>query len=243
MHLNAKDLLIVIPARGGSKGIPRKNIKLLGGRPLVDWSRAAVKSAGLQSARCILSTDDEEVAEVGHMCGFEVPFRRPVEIAADESTMVDVALHALDWSEAQGFNVEIVLMLLPTHPFRLPRQLAAALNVFSDPDVDGVMSVMAIHRSLSTLFYGNNKFEMSPLGERVRTERRQDVRPIYTPSGCFFFARAAALRNQETFYTRNVIGIETDPVASMDLDTPTEWAMAEAIAMAGLTWRGVGPYE
>ena len=243
MHLNAKDLLIVIPARGGSKGIPRKNIKLLGGRPLVDWSRAAVKSAGFHSARCILSTDDEEIAEVGHTCGLDVPFLRPAEIAADESTMVDVALHALDWSVAQGLTIEIVLMLLPTHPFRVPRQLAAALNDFVDPDVDGVMSVMPIHRSLSTLFHGNDKFRMSPLSEPVRTERRQDVRPIYTPSGCFFFARAAALRDQETFYTRNVIGIETDPVASMDLDTPTEWAMAEAIAMAGLTWRGAGPYE
>ena len=243
MNLNSKDLLIVIPARGGSKGVPRKNIKLLGGRPLIDWSRAAVQAAGFQGARCILSTEDKEIAEVGRKCGLDTPFQRPAEIAADESTMVDVALNALDWSVAQGLTIGIVLMLLPTHPFRLPGQLAAALDGFSDPDVDGVMSVMPIHRSLSTLFHGDDKFRMSPLGQPVRAERRQDVRPIYTPSGCFFFARTTALRDQETFYTRNVIGIETDPVASMDLDTPTDWAMAEAIAMAGLTWRGAGPYE
>jgi len=242
LEVAIKNLLIVIPARGGSKGLPRKNIKLLGERPLIDWSRAAVESAGFQSATCILSTDDIEIAKVGLKCGLEVPFRRPTSLATDEATMVDVALHALRWSALQGLSIEIVLLLLPTHPFRQPKQLATALQAFKNPEVDGVMSVMAIHRSMGTLFYADPDFLLTPLGQPVRAERRQDVSPIYTPSGCFFFARADALRAQATFYTRNVMGIETDPIESFDLDTPIDWAMAEAIASKGLTWRGSAPY-
>lgn len=232
------DLFVVIPARGGSKGIPRKNIKMLGGWPLIAWSAESVRAAGLDGARCILSTDDDEIAEVGRRVGMNVPFVRPSEYARDTSTMVDVGMHALEWLESQGQRAGIMLMLLPTHPFRLPPQLRAALDFFSDPAVDGVMSVMTIHRSLSTLFHADERMGLASLGPPVPTERRQDVKPIYTPSGCFFYARFAALREQKTFYTRNVRGVVTDPIASMDLDTPAEWAMAEAVAVAGLTWRG-----
>jgi CMP-N-acetylneuraminic acid synthetase len=232
------DLFIIIPARGGSKGIPRKNIKPLAGWPLLAWSAEAVRMAGLGSARCILSTDDMEIAECGRSHGLEVPFLRPAQYATDISSMVDVASHALQWLVGQGQTALYILMLLPTHPFRAPSQLHAALDVFADPSVDGVMSVMTIHRSLSTLFYADDSMALTPLGAPVPAERRQDVRPIYTPSGCFFYARVAALREQQTFYTRNVRGIVTDPITSMDLDTPMEWSMAEAIAAAGLTWRG-----
>lgn len=232
------DLFIIIPARGGSKGIPRKNIKPLGGWPLLAWSAAAVRAAGLGDARCILSTDDAEIAELGRRHGLEVPFLRPAQYATDTSSMVDVASHALQWLDGQGHTASYVLMLLPTHPFRSPVQLREALDIFRDPAVDGVMSVMPIHRSPGTLFYADSNMHLTPLGEAVQAERRQDVRPLYTPSGCFFYARAAALREQWTFYTCCVRAVVTDPITSFDLDTPMEWSMAEAITAAGLTWRG-----
>jgi CMP-N,N'-diacetyllegionaminic acid synthase len=113
-----KEILIVIPARGGSKGLPRKNARMLGDIPLLGWTAEAVKQSGLSEATCILSTDDEEIADIGRKIGMTVPFIRPSQLARDETTAFDVAIHALDWmTQATGTRPKSIMLLQPTSPF------------------------------------------------------------------------------------------------------------------------------
>jgi CMP-N-acetylneuraminic acid synthetase len=229
-----EDLLIIIPARGGSKGILRKNIRPLAGHPLIEWSFRSIREAGMDSAKCLLSTDDEEIADVGRHIGIDVPFLRSPAAASDTATLPDVAFDVIERLPAQ--RLVYCLMVLPTHPFRLPALMRRAYDRFDDPAVDGVMAVRDIHRSLGTLFYEIDKNSLTPIGTPVAAERRQDVRPIYTPSGCFFYARIDALYEQKTFYTRNVFPIATGHIDSTDLDSEEEWKVADAVARSNLSW-------
>ena len=233
------DLLVIVPARGGSTGIPLKNIRPLGGLPLIGWCVEALKAAGMDQVRRILSTDVEEIAEVGRELGLEVPFLRPARLATGTASLDQVAIHALDWIEANegGKAPEFVLLLLPTQPFRDPKQLRDALELLADPAVEGVMSVYAIYRSLGAMYHGDEEGRVTPVGEPVKAEQRQQVKPMLTPSGCFFYLRSDALRAQETIYPKNVRAVITDDISNVDIDTPTDWAIAEAIHDAGLAWR------
>lgn len=99
--MDASKLLIIIPARGGSKGLPGKNAKILGGHPLLKWTADAISLSGLKNYQCVLSTDDEEIAEIGSGIGLDVPFIRPTELATDTASAVDTANHAIDWYNAK----------------------------------------------------------------------------------------------------------------------------------------------
>ena len=126
-------LLIIIPARGGSKGFPGKNCKQIGGIPILSWSWDAVKLSGLEDPTCILSTDDEEIAKIGRSVGLDVPFLRPKEIASDTSTVEEAALHAMEYLEEQrGFYPDAVMWLQPTQPFRNPQSLKKAFDVLNE---------------------------------------------------------------------------------------------------------------
>ncbi|HJN23553.1 MAG TPA: acylneuraminate cytidylyltransferase family protein [Rhodospirillales bacterium] len=233
------DLLVIVPARGGSTGIPLKNIRPLGGLPLIGWCVEALKAAGMDQVRRILSTDVEEIAEVGRELGLEVPFLRPAGLATAETGLVEVALHAVDWIESNegGRTPGIVLLLLATQPFRDPAQLRDVLDLFANSEIDGVMSVYAIERSTGVLFYGDKTGRVEALGPPVKTEQRHQVKPILTPSGCFFYLRTDALREQETLYPKNVRAVVTEGITNIDIDSPADWALAEAVFDAGLAWR------
>lgn len=232
------DTLVIVPARGGSTGIPRKNIKSLGGIPLIGWCSKALSYAGMDGIRTILSTDDTEIADCGRKIGFDVPFLRPANISTGTANLVDVAIHAIDWL-LENENVkepDIVLILLPTQPFRDPKQLRHALDLFDDPKTEGVMSVYNIHRSPGVMFYIDKYENLTPLGKRVKTEQRQQVKPIFTPSGCFFYLRVNALRSQQTLYPNNVRAVVSTTISNIDIDSPEDWAIAEAVFNAGITW-------
>jgi CMP-N,N'-diacetyllegionaminic acid synthase len=129
-----------VPARGGSKGLPRKNARILGDIPLLGWTAEAVKRSGLSEATCMLSTDDEGSADIGRRVGLKVPFMRPSELAEDETTAGAVALHALDWmAQKTGVLTGFVMLLQPTSPFRPPEFLSQALKILEDPLIDGVI--------------------------------------------------------------------------------------------------------
>ena len=137
-------VLGLIPARGGSKGIPRKNIVPLAGRPLLAWTcEAALASRSL--SRVVLSTDDEEIATLGAACGVEVPFRRPAELATDTATSVEVALHAIDTlADLEGWQADAAVLLQPTSPLRTATHIEEAVALFVAGDVDAVVSVVAV---------------------------------------------------------------------------------------------------
>ena len=238
-----KGLLIVVPARGGSRGLPRKNARSLGGIPLLAWTSEAIRRSGLAEATCVLSTDDDEIAGIGKSVGLDAPFTRPAEFATDAATAESVALHALDWlARERGVRASVVMWLQPTSPFRDPATLRQAMGMMEDPGCRGVLGVKAIKRTLRTLFHADSAMQLTPVDPNAsRVTRRQEVRPMYTPNGALYVVPSATLVTEQTFFAAGCRGIAMDDIASIDIDSPVDWAIAEAIAAAGLTWRGAIP--
>lgn len=241
--MSGAGVLIVIPARGGSKGLPRKNARRLGDLPLLGWTAEAVRASGVNQAVCILSTDDDEIAEIGRSVGLRVPFMRPASLSTDTATAEDVALHALDWLAASGeAQPSAVMLLQPTSPFRQPSALRQAVELLSREAIDGVIGVQPIQRSLRTLFTADSSMNLAPLdaGTGLST-RRQDQKPLYTPNGALYLVATDALRGKHTFFPDRSLGLVMDQIASLDIDDPVDWEIAESIAARGCTWRGRVP--
>ena len=136
-------VLGVVTARGGSKGVPRKNIRLLGGKPLLVWTAEAAKAAR-RLARAILSTDDEEIAAVGRAAGLDVPFLRPAELADDHSPTLAVLQHAVRWLEERGERYDAVCLLQPTNPLRTAVTIDACIARLVDTAADAVVTVLRV---------------------------------------------------------------------------------------------------
>jgi CMP-N,N'-diacetyllegionaminic acid synthase len=230
--LGAPRLLIVVPARGGSKGLPRKNIRLLAGKPLIAWTADAIRNARLENAVAVLSTDDEEIAETGRRCGLDVPFIRPAELATDEASAESVALHALDWAKRHAGVPEAVMLLQPTSPFRPPQAIVEADALLrTHRDSDGVMGVRSIHRTLRTLFRMDAAGRLEALaGDEALRARRQEIEPLYTPNGAMYVVRTAALEGGKGFFPLGCRAMVMDAVASLDVDDEKDWRIAEAVA-------------
>lgn len=144
----ATKILGIIPARGGSKGIPGKNIRLLNGKPLIHYSICAAQQSGLVD-RLILTTDSVEIAQVGKELGAEVPFIRPAELARDDTPMFPVLEHVVKFIEGEGWQADIILLLQPTAPLRQPDQIQAAVQMLTDTKCDSVVSVVQIPQHYS----------------------------------------------------------------------------------------------
>lgn len=238
--MNPRDVLVVIPARGGSKGLPGKNIKPLGGLPLLGWTAEALRQSVLHEARCVLSTDDEAIAETGRACGLEVPFLRPANLANDAASSLDVVLHALDWLVTEHQETPtFVLLLQPTSPFRPPTVIDRAWEMLqADTSLDAVIGTKAIQRSLNSLFLpdDNDSNRIRPVNTDGDTStRRQDTPGLVTPNGALYLMRSQALRERHSFFPPATAALPMDAIASLDIDDATDWAMAEALQ--GLSWR------
>lgn len=232
-------LLSVIPARAGSKGLPGKNARILGDAPLFVWSYLAWRAAELPG-HCWLSTDDEELARLGREAGLDVPFLRPAELASDEATALDVALHALDaYRESHGHDPEWFLLLQPTSPLRPADVLARAWEAAQSTEADALLGVKTIYRSLATLYHADGF--LSPVASVDRETRRQDVRPIVTPNGALYLVRTEVLRRDRTFVPPRTIAVPMDAIGSIDIDDATDWALAESVVRCGRSWRGAIP--
>lgn len=227
-------LLILIPARGGSKQVPGKNIRPLGGVPLLAWTARAIAASGVE-ARPVLSTDDPATAEIGRAYGLEVSFLRPAELATDTSGMMGVVDHAVGWVEGQGgFEVSAIMLLQPTSPFRKPRRLNEALELLARPGTDGVVGVRAIARRLSVVYHESAGGLLEPLEVWNGESRRQDVRPLLTPNGTLYLVTRASLTRHRSLFPPRLRALHTDAIEGIDIDTPEDWKLAEAIAAAGL---------
>lgn len=234
--MDPREVLVVIPARGGSKGLPGKNIKPLGGLPLLGWTAEALRQSSLREARCLLSTDDAAIAETGRACGLAAPFLRPAALAGDTASSVDVVLHALDWlAEAHGEHPPWVLLLQPTSPFRPPAAIDQVREILrGDPVLDAVIGVKALQRSPGSLFLPDARGRLHPLGDDG-ISRRQDSPGLLTPNGAFYLVRSSVLRAGGNFFPPAIASLPMDAIASLDIDDATDWAMAEALQ--GLSWR------
>lgn len=229
--------LIIIPARSGSKGIPDKNIKLLGDKSLIVWTAQAIQKASPNNYIAILSTDSDHYAKVGCDAGLHAPFIRPTECSNDKASAIAVVEHALQWfKDEYGYLPEQVMWLQPTSPFRSSAIIQQALGMMEQRQADGVVGCKEIHRDLTTLFRTRDGF-LTALGEdRVQT-RRQDVEPLLTPNGAMYLCKTSVLQEKQSFYSERTLPLVMDAIMSLDIDTPTDWAMAEALVTAGLVER------
>lgn len=225
-------LLGLIPARGGSKSIPRKNIVTLAGRPLLAYTCEA--ALGCQRlTRVLLSTDDEEIARVGRACGVEVPFLRPVELARDDTSSLAVAQHALGWlMDHGGWKPDTLVLLQPTSPLRRAQHIGEALQIMEQADADTVVSVVEVPHRFSPYTVMRlqdgwlRDFWQEPLP--FYRFRRQNLPTLYARNGPVVLAtRTSVILDSQTFYGPHTIPYVMSEEESVDIDTPSDLRLAE----------------
>lgn len=224
----ALKVLALIPARGGSKGIPGKNIKPLAGKPLIAYTVEAARASGVVD-RLLLSTDSEEIAALGRSLGIEVPFLRPPELAADDTAMIDVIRHLLAWLAETGDQPDAIVQLQPTAPLRRPEQIAEAVRLLEAEGCDSVVSVvpLPLHFCPDYVMRIEAGRLVSFLPEGERASRRQDVRPAYSRDGTVYAFRRETVERTGSIYGEDCRALVIDPALSINLDTPADWAAAE----------------
>lgn len=219
--------LFIIPARGGSKGIPGKNIRPFCGRPLLTLAIDGARAVCDDPRRIILSTDSAEIAAVAEAHGLPVPYMRPAELAVDTTPTRDAILHAMDWAEEQNIGFDCVVLLQPTSPLRTPEDIEGAMNLF-EHDVDMVVSVTPAE---SNPYY--NLFETDAEGflhvskGDGRYTRRQDAPAVWEYNGAVYVINPESLRRTPMGQMSRVVPYVMPPERSADLDTLSQWAVAE----------------
>lgn len=217
-------VLGLIPARGGSKGILRKNIREIAGKPLIGWTIQAARAVqGIDAV--VVSTEDPEIAEVARACGAEVPFMRPIELAADETPGIDPVFHALDMLP----EFDAVMLLQPTSPLRTAGDVEGVLAVAAESSTPSVVSVCAAdsHPAWMYTLTSGNKLVAASSARAVA--RRQDLPPVYTLNGAIYFAQAEWLRANRRFVDPHTRGYVMPVERSIDIDGPLDWRIAEML--------------
>jgi len=224
-------ILGLIPARGGSKGIPRKNLSLLGGRPLIAWTAdAALASRAL--SRVVVSTDDAEIAAVARSCGLEVPFMRPPALATDQSGALGVIRHAVEMLEARGDRWDAVVYLQPTSPLRRSEHIDQAVAIFRAKAADSVVTVIEVPHNMSlgsqlTMQSDGRVFALTSQDDQ--TFRRQDKPLGYARNGpAVLVVSRACVIDKNTLYGERIYGMVMDQIDSMDVDRPEDLELIEA---------------
>jgi len=220
-------ILSLILARGGSKRLPGKNIRLLGGRPLVSWS---IETAKLVSEVCdiLVSTDDPKIQDIAKGLGAYTPWLRPKKFSADNSSSVDAALHALDWYESQHGIVDALLLLQPTSPFRSIERIKEGVDLFLTHDSDAVLGVSPTHSHPKWTFIIENNILNPFLSDHGLNTRSQDLEPAYVVNGSFYLISPDALRRERSFFVEGALPLIIDSsIESLDIDTEQDWQYAE----------------
>ncbi len=224
------EILYLIPARGGSKGIPRKNIASVGGRPLIAWSIAAAKQSRY-SGRVVVSTDCEEIAAVARAHGADIPFMRPEALARDDVPSLDSVLHALDWLRInQQYSPEYLMLLQPTSPLRTAADIAAAIELTRARNADAVVSVSPVscHPYLTkTVDHNGHIADFVPPPQKV--SRRQEMPQVFGLNGAIYLIRPKVLIERRTWYPEGTVAYVMPPERAMDIDAPWDLRLANLI--------------
>ena len=222
-----KNILGVITARGGSKGILRKNIKDLAGKPLIAYTIEA-SSAARHLTRTIVSTDDEEIATIAKEHGGDVPFLRPAHLAEDESKSIDVIQDLLSTLVAQGETYDYVMILQPTSPFRTSEDIDSAIQIAVDQDADSVMSMVELSDFSKKKIKKISDSIIEPFFEAEGNEssRRQDLEPAYKRNCAIYLTRTDLIMQDDLFGEKSVAYIMPEE-RSVDINTPYDFSLAE----------------
>ncbi|MEO0454579.1 MAG: acylneuraminate cytidylyltransferase family protein [Verrucomicrobiota bacterium] len=223
------NIVAMIPARGGSKGIPKKNLRSLGGTPLLQLAyECALNSGDLD--RIILSTDSEDIARLGRTIGLEVPFMRPPNIAEDNTPMNAVIEHCLDWLESQNQLPDVMALLQPTSPLRRPEHLRQGVELMKQNDCDSVVSVVEIPQHYAPHFSlkinANGLLDFYAPEARFIT-RRQDVPKAYSRDGTLYLFKTQSFRKYGDIYGERSLPLTIPTRESINLDTLEDWNEAQ----------------
>ncbi len=224
-------VLGLIPARGGSKGLRRKNIKLLCGKPLLYYT-AKASLASRKLARVILSTEDEEIAQVGRECGLEVPFVRPLDLAQDDTPTLPVAQHAVRWMEENNEHFDALCLLQPTNPMRRVEDIDACIELLEQIDVDAAATVLPVPAEYNphwVYFRDESGFLRLSTGEAAPIPRRQELPPAYHREGSVYVVRRDVLMVDGSFYGACFAGYEIPSERSVNIDGLEDWEQAERL--------------
>lgn len=217
--------LVVIPARGGSKGVPGKNIKYLNGKPLIKYTLDVAREVFEHNIICV-STDSEEIRNVVEAEGIDVPFLRPAHLATDQAGTYEVLLHAISFYESNGYTPDVLIVLQPTSPFRTKKNIIEALDSFKQ-SLDMVVSVK---ETMSNPYYvlkeenSQGYLESSKAGNFIR---RQDCPKVYELNGAIYIINVESLKNEPISKMKRVKKYLMDDISSLDIDSPLDWMIAE----------------
>lgn len=220
----------MIPARSGSKAIPRKNLRLLGNVPLVSYTIELARQCS-ELDRVILSTDSEEIASLGRRGGVEVPFLRPKHLARSDTPMLPVLQHAVTWVESDGFCPWAVVLLQPTAPLRRPEHVSAALKLLAETACDSVVSVVRIPSHYSPQYamrlVAGRLEPLLPEGRKIY--RRQDTEPAFSRDGTVYAVQRDVLMGRNSIYGDDSRPLVLSSEESINLDTLDDWESLEAL--------------
>jgi CMP-N,N'-diacetyllegionaminic acid synthase len=232
-------VLGVVTARGGSKGIRGKNLKLLAGKPLLAYTIEAARTSGALD-RIILSTEDEAIAEAGRSMWCDVPFMRPTDLAMDDTPHLPVIQHAVTWMETRvGYKPDAVMILQPTSPLRQAADITAAIALLEQSGADSVLSVSAVpahaHPMRTLRLDADGNAVLFATGEPVRRRinRRQDLPEAWVMNGAIYACRTPVLFAAEpSLYGDRVVAYRMPAERSISIDDMDDWSAAERILSA-----------
>jgi CMP-N,N'-diacetyllegionaminic acid synthase len=219
-------ILYLIPARAGSKGLPEKNIKILGDKPLIFYTIDFVlKNIKVEDELCI-STNDEKVLAIATRLGIDVPFTRPEELASDTASSYDVIMHAIKYYEDNNKHFDLVLLLQPTSPFRSQQDFDTLIQNYED-DVDMVVSVKKSKENPYFTLFEENECGFLDKSKKGNFERRQDCPEVFTFNGSLYLMKVSSLKNSPISEFKKIKKIVMPEERSIDIDTLADWALAE----------------
>lgn len=218
--------LAVIPARGGSKRIPRKNIKRFAGRPMIAWSIEAAKRSGCFD-RVVVSTDDDEIAAVARAEGAETPFVRPAELAGDHAGTIPVVAHAVQWFAAQGMSPAEVCCIYATAPFLRPESIVAGLEILERDRRDYAFAVTTYAAPIQRAYRMAADGRLSMFHPENFDVRSQDLEEAWHDAGQFYWARAETWSRGLPISRAEAGAVRLPRHLVQDIDTPEDWTRAE----------------
>lgn len=223
------NILVLIPARGGSKGIKKKNIIDLDGKPLISYTiKEALKSEYIDAENIWCSTDDEEIAEVAKEYGAKIPFIRPHKLSEDDSSSASVATHALDWAKNNGIEFDYLMLLQPTSPLRTVEDIDSAIEIMKSKKADSVISLTEPGILPFNMKYLNEDGSIRNYTEN-KYNRRQDMPDIYGTNGAIYIVKPEILYNRNSFIGDKNYGYVMNKEKSVDIDSNYDLKIARLL--------------
>ena len=223
-------ILAIIPARGGSKGVPKKNIKLLGKKPLLEYTIDAAKNSKLLT-QIIVSTDDEKIANAAEIAGCKPPFLRPTELSQDTSTSLEVVQHTISYFEKKGVFFDAVCILQPTTPFREKGSIDIAIEKFISSNADCLVSVLPIPNEYNPHWafeQTENGLLKIATGDEQIIPRRQELPKAFHRDGSIYITKTEVIK-KGSLYGKSIAYMESNPQFHVNIDTMKDWEMAEKL--------------